>query len=569
MTPDTSSDRLAFVVAAHHFVRRALPLRLHESELALQEFLEDPTMRSASESARDAVLLRCLRILDGHSTCLPSLVTRYLRRCDPRDSVSRFQVCVRDMLRSLGIGDPRVQQALGIIEKRHGNAALTQREVALAVGLSPSTFSMQFGRLTGLTFSEYVRSRRLAAAATLLATSTLAIKEIWASVGYNHASNFDHDFKRRFGQTPRAYRAGSRCTPSATPADGDEPVVDSWTLDGAERMCSEERSRERLELVTAGHHFLLDAFPLRHPNTTAALDSFVERAKRTPLSELEMDAVLLRILCAIDRRSGDGLPTLVDQYLAEPHPADCVTRFAACVRRRLRSRGIGDPRIQQVVAIIDERYVDSRLALRTVALEVGVDAAVLASLFKAETGLTCIECLRRRRLDRGADLLITTNMTVKEVWAAVGYNHASNFGRDFRRRFESSPREYRARAVRGAHDPRPIELIHLHDMMSEEADDEWIRPEPLDRCLGRGDRRALVDIERQRTSAAGDVLERRRADPSSEVSGLSSAKFDRADVAHHVPGDAAVGALDQAAGGVTADAALAHRSQRRRAAIQE
>jgi AraC-like DNA-binding protein/CheY-like chemotaxis protein len=90
-----------------------------------------------------------------------------------------------------------------------------------------------------------------------------------------------------------------------------------------------------------------------------------------------------------------------------------------------------------------------------VALEIGVDAAVLASQFKAETGLAFTDCLRRRRLDRSADLLITTNMTVKEVWAAVGYNYASNFGRDFRRHFKRSPREYRARAVRGSHDPRP------------------------------------------------------------------------------------------------------------------
>src|SRR6185295_3620593 len=55
--------------------------------------------------------------------------------------------------------------------------------------------------------------------------------------------------------------------------------------------------------------------------------------------------------------------------------------------------------------------------------------------------------IRNARLDQAAVLLATTSKSVKEVWTAVGYNHASNFVHDFRNRFEVTPRAYRAQAI--------------------------------------------------------------------------------------------------------------------------
>ena len=53
------------------------------------------------------------------------------------------------------------------------------------------------------------------------------------------------------------------------------------------------------------------------------------------------------------------------------------------------------------------------------------------------------------------------------------------------------------------------------------------------------------------------------------MSGVPSAEFDRADVADHLPGSAALGAVDQGARRDAADAAVAHRQDRRRPAFQE
>ncbi len=66
-----------------------------------------------------------------------------------------------------------------------------------------------------------------------------------------------------------------------------------------------------------------------------------------------------------------------------------------------------------------------------------------------------------------------------------------------------------------------------------------------------------------------DLHQGRRADLPGQVRGLPPSRVDRADVAAHVSGGAAVGAVDPRAGRSPADAAVAHRQDGRRAGVQE
>lgn len=218
---ERSTIRFGLVTAGHRFLMRALPFRDPDTELALRAMVDDASTCGLPEPERDAILLRCLRVLDRHTGArVPTLVERYLAGgSDPRQSVERFAACVRDALRYRGVGDPRIQQAIAIVDKRFGDPTLNQKDVALAVDTSPATFSVQFRRSVGETFSAFLRNRRLDHAASLLATTTRTIKEVWAAVGYNHAANFDHDFKRRFGETPREYRVRTIHAASELPCD--------------------------------------------------------------------------------------------------------------------------------------------------------------------------------------------------------------------------------------------------------------------------------------------------------------------------------------------------------------
>lgn len=204
----------------------------------------------------------------------------------------------------------------------------------------------------------------------------------------------------------------------------------------------------RFALVTAAHHFLVAALPLRNPDSRNALIEFVEHVGSCPLPAPEVDAVLLRCLSILDSYTGGRLPSLVESYLAQRSGVrDGPTRFQRSVEDLFRHRAIAHPLIRQAVAILEDRCSDPHLRQRSVATSLGLGAAECAAKFKTWTGQTFSEHLRNARLGRAAALLVSSTKSIKEVWAQVGYNHPSNFDHDFKRRFNVTPREYRARVI--------------------------------------------------------------------------------------------------------------------------
>lgn len=83
--------------------------------------------------------------------------------------------------------------------------------------------------------------------------------------------------------------------------------------------------------------------------------------------------------------------------------------------------------------------------IRDWASEFNLSNSHLQRLFKRATGRGLKRALTEKRLLRAASLLVQTNMSVKEVAHAVGYEHTSSFTRAFERHFEEGPRHYRRR----------------------------------------------------------------------------------------------------------------------------
>jgi YesN/AraC family two-component response regulator len=84
--------------------------------------------------------------------------------------------------------------------------ALTLKEVANQVYLSPSYFSRLFKEEVGMTFVEYLSFVRVQKAKTLLRVSSLPIEIIANNTGFSNASYFATAFKKLVGKTPREYR---------------------------------------------------------------------------------------------------------------------------------------------------------------------------------------------------------------------------------------------------------------------------------------------------------------------------------------------------------------------------
>lgn len=82
---------------------------------------------------------------------------------------------------------------------------LTLAKVAQAVGTNKTKLKTGFKKLFGKTFSEILQTERMNKAKALLEEGQLSVKEIAYSCGYQSASMFYVQFKKRFGLSPNRY----------------------------------------------------------------------------------------------------------------------------------------------------------------------------------------------------------------------------------------------------------------------------------------------------------------------------------------------------------------------------
>jgi two-component system response regulator YesN len=92
----------------------------------------------------------------------------------------------------------------------YADPALSLPEVARAINLSPSHFSMVFGQESGTTFRSYLTEIRIGKAKELLRTTTLRPSEIAVQVGYSDPHYFSHVFRKQTGLTPTEFRSRPR-----------------------------------------------------------------------------------------------------------------------------------------------------------------------------------------------------------------------------------------------------------------------------------------------------------------------------------------------------------------------
>ncbi len=114
---------------------------------------------------------------------------------------------IRDMDRKniAAATHPMIKTAI-IYVKDHYREPITLEEMARHVGLSGAYFSHKFTEVVGVGFAAYVRQVRVSAAANLLKSTELSIKEICYKTGFFDPNYFSNAFRAHFGCSPRKYR---------------------------------------------------------------------------------------------------------------------------------------------------------------------------------------------------------------------------------------------------------------------------------------------------------------------------------------------------------------------------
>ncbi|MEZ5797633.1 MAG: GlxA family transcriptional regulator [Paracoccaceae bacterium] len=99
--------------------------------------------------------------------------------------------------------------------------------------------------------------------------------------------------------------------------------------------------------------------------------------------------------------------------------------------------------------------LDAPMSMDELAEAAGYSRRHLERLFRGATGKTPGEFYRGLRLDRGRNLLATTDLTLLEISAACGYDTTSHFSKSFRARFGVAPTLMKHVRRPKAPDPRP------------------------------------------------------------------------------------------------------------------
>jgi len=134
-----------------------------------------------------------------------------------------------------GPSQQRVDRVLNWVES-HLADELSVEDAAAVAHVSPAAFGRFFRREVGKSFTAYVNDARCGWAALRLIQGAEPIAQIAHACGFPTLSNFGEQFKRRYGITPREFRAGRTDT----------------TQDRSPTKCAPELQRRNNGLVRAG-----------------------------------------------------------------------------------------------------------------------------------------------------------------------------------------------------------------------------------------------------------------------------------------------------------------------------
>jgi AraC family transcriptional regulator, arabinose operon regulatory protein len=108
----------------------------------------------------------------------------------------------------------------------------------------------------------------------------------------------------------------------------------------------------------------------------------------------------------------------------------------------LQKQALVDERIGRVTAHI-EAYLHGELSVETLARVAALSPSRLAHLFRDRMGLSPMQFLEMRRIEKAKHLLLTTDLPVQQVGQCTGFPNAQHFSIRFRKVAGQSPRDFR------------------------------------------------------------------------------------------------------------------------------
>lgn len=102
------------------------------------------------------------------------------------------------------------------------------------------------------------------------------------------------------------------------------------------------------------------------------------------------------------------------------------------------------PIVDKIKNLVKQNFSNVMFGLDTVSAELGYSTQYLSMTFKKETGENFSSYLTRKRIEQAKKLLMTTNMKIKDIASACGYNYTNYFIKVFNRQEKLAPAEWKS-----------------------------------------------------------------------------------------------------------------------------
>jgi AraC-like DNA-binding protein len=142
----------------------------------------------------------------------------------------------------------------------------------------------------------------------------------------------------------------------------------------------------------------------------------------------------------------------LSKRMSDTHPSayfECLGIFFNLLSRMCKKGQDRSPegsikvnKAHEALHVIEEKY-SGHLTVEEIARQISITPEYLSTVFRDTFGVTPKTQIRNFRLQRAGDMLWTTDLSVKEIAFAVGYDSVNTFNRAFRKLFKEAPVDFR------------------------------------------------------------------------------------------------------------------------------
>jgi len=133
---------------------------------------------------------------------------------------------------------------------------------------------------------------------------------------------------------------------------------------------------------------------------------------------------------------------------AEQGEISPVQRCRALIGSLVKERGLGNVEAslsiaERAAAIIERDFTDPQLGLYRIAAELSLSNSYLSTAFKARYDIGIIQSINQKRIELAKELIMNTEMSIKEIAIACGFSSDISFIRVFKRHEDKTPGTFR------------------------------------------------------------------------------------------------------------------------------